>query len=471
MLTTPNAEYNVLFEGLPAGSLRHRDHRFEWTRREFADWADGVAARHGYQVELSGIGPGDPEVGCPTQMAVFTPVTRSSRSPDCRLVVLIGVSGSGKSTFAARHFLPTEVISSDFCRGLVSDDENDQAATSDAFEVLHFIAGKRLAAGRLTVIDATNVQPECPQAAGRAGPAAPRAGGGDRSRRARAGLRRSATPRGPTGHFGPHVVRNQQSPAAPLPAGPAPRGLPPGLRPVGRRGDRGGAVSSGSRSGTTGGRARPFDIIGDVHGCCDELAELLGRARLRQVEPDGSSRAATRTAARALFLGDLVDRGPATPAVLRLVMDMVAAGTGVCVPGNHEVKLLRALQRAQRDHRRHGLAESLAQLGGRAARVLQGGGRLPRRLVSHYVLDDGKLVVAHAGLQRDAGAGLGGGPGLRPLRRDHRRDRRVRPAGPLPWAEDYRGKAMVVYGHTPVPEPDGSTGRSTSTPAASSAAS
>lgn len=80
--------------------------------------------------------------------------------PELSLVVLIGPSGSGKSTFAKQHFKPTEVLSSDFCRGLVSDDENDQAATNDAFEVLHFIARKRLAAGKLTAIDATNVQPE-----------------------------------------------------------------------------------------------------------------------------------------------------------------------------------------------------------------------------------------------------------------------------------------------------------------------
>src|SRR5438067_12272327 len=80
--------------------------------------------------------------------------------PELALVVLIGASGSGKSTFAAKHFLPTEVISSDFCRGLVADDENDQAATNPAFEVLHFIASKRLEAGRLTVVDATNVQRE-----------------------------------------------------------------------------------------------------------------------------------------------------------------------------------------------------------------------------------------------------------------------------------------------------------------------
>src|SRR3954467_4498470 len=90
-----------------------------------------------------------------------TAVTRMIFSiPKLSLVVLIGPSGSGKSTFARKHFLRSEVISSDYCRGLVSDDENDQAATKDAFEVLHFIASKRLARGRLTVVDATNVQPE-----------------------------------------------------------------------------------------------------------------------------------------------------------------------------------------------------------------------------------------------------------------------------------------------------------------------
>ncbi len=71
ILTTPNVEYNVLFETLPAGTLRHRDHRFEWTRDEFAAWSDGVASRHGYAVTLSGIGPADAEHGTPTQMAVF----------------------------------------------------------------------------------------------------------------------------------------------------------------------------------------------------------------------------------------------------------------------------------------------------------------------------------------------------------------------------------------------------------------
>jgi len=80
--------------------------------------------------------------------------------PEISLVVLIGPSGSGKSSFARRLFKPTEVLSSDYCRGLVSDDENDQAATGDAFDVLHYIARKRLAAGKLTVVDATNIRLE-----------------------------------------------------------------------------------------------------------------------------------------------------------------------------------------------------------------------------------------------------------------------------------------------------------------------
>src|ERR1700722_4827762 len=78
--------------------------------------------------------------------------------PELSLVLLVGPSGCGKSSFGRKHFLPTEVVSSDFCRGLVSDNQNDQSATGDAFELLHMIVGKRLARGKLTVVDATNVQ-------------------------------------------------------------------------------------------------------------------------------------------------------------------------------------------------------------------------------------------------------------------------------------------------------------------------
>src|ERR1700734_4085178 len=85
---------------------------------------------------------------------------RTIEIPELSFVALIGASGSGKSTFGRRHFLPTEVLSSDFFRGLVSDDENDQAATGDAFDALYYMLAKRLARGRLTVVDATNVRPE-----------------------------------------------------------------------------------------------------------------------------------------------------------------------------------------------------------------------------------------------------------------------------------------------------------------------
>ena len=84
----------------------------------------------------------------------------SIKFPRLSLVVLLGHSGSGKSTFVREHFRPTEVLSSDACRAMISDDENDQAVTKDAFDVLRFVAGKRLTRGRLTVIVATNVQPE-----------------------------------------------------------------------------------------------------------------------------------------------------------------------------------------------------------------------------------------------------------------------------------------------------------------------
>ena len=164
VVTTPNAEYNRHFDGLAPGALRHRDHRFEWTRAEFRAWAGRVAGAYGYRARFLPVGPEHPDDGPPTQLAVFEqdgrvtapeapgrtapePRERAVREltvPELSLVLLVGVTGSGKSTFARAHFKPTEVISSDFCRGLVADDENDQSATPAAFELLRFIAGTRL---------------------------------------------------------------------------------------------------------------------------------------------------------------------------------------------------------------------------------------------------------------------------------------------------------------------------------------
>jgi protein phosphatase len=203
----------------------------------------------------------------------------------------------------------------------------------------------------------------------------------------------------------------------------------------------------------------PFDVVGDVHGCFDELRELLDRLGYgvaeRQDEDAGTGYAVTPPAGRtAVFLGDLVDRGPKPPAVLRLVMGMVAAGTALCLPGNHDDKLLRALK-GRKVRIAHGLAETLAQLAAEPAGFRERVGAFLDGLVSHYVLDDGNLVVAHAGM-KEAYQGRASGAvrdfalfgdttgetdelGL-PVRRD--------------WAAAYRGEAMVVYGHTPVAAPE-----------------
>jgi protein phosphatase len=116
-----------------------------------------------------------------------------------------------------------------------------------------------------------------------------------------------------------------------------------------------------------------------------------------------------------VFLGDLVDRGPDTPGVLRTVMAMVGGGTASCVPGNHDVKLMRAL-RGRKVSLTHGLAESVAQLATESEEFRQEVASFVDDLVSHYVLDDGRLVVSHAGMKQDAGPRLGCGAGLRPLR-------------------------------------------------------
>jgi protein phosphatase len=369
--------------------------------------------------------------------------------PQLSLVVLIGASGSGKSTFARANFLPTEVLSSDACRGLVADDENDQSATNDAFDVLHFVAAKRLAAGRLTVVDATNVQEEArrplielarqyhvlPVAIVLNVPEA-------------VCHERNATR--PERSFGPHVVRRQS------------RDLRRSLRSLRREGFRHLHVLSSVEEVAAATIERqplwndrrddrgPFDLIGDVHGCLEELDALLDE--LGWTPPAESGARSHPDGRRAIFLGDLVDRGPDTPGVLRRAMAMVEAGTALAVPGNHDVRLVRKLR--GRDVRvTHGLAESLEQLEGEDHDFGVQAASFLDALVSHYVLDGGRLVVAHAGMREEM-QGRGSGRvrefalygettgetdefGL-PVRYD--------------WASEYRGAATVVYGHTPVPE-------------------
>ena len=373
--------------------------------------------------------------------------------PELSLVVMIGPSGCGKSTFARKHFKTTEVLSSDFCRGLVADDENDQSATREAFEVLHFIAAKRLSAGRLTVVDATNVQPDARKplvALARQYHVLPVAlvlNVPERTCVDRNRLR-------PDRNFGPHVVRNQA------------QDLRRSIRGLEREGFRhvhiltsqeeieGATVELQPLWNNRKYEHGPFDIIGDVHGCFDELAELLERLGYKVVEDSGDYRVTPPEGRKVIFVGDLVDRGPKIPAVLRLAMSMVEAGYALCVPGNHDMKLLRKL-RGREVQITHGLADSLRQLEAESSEFREQVAKFLDALVSHYVLDDGRLVVAHAGM-KDEMQGRGSGK-VREFALYGETTGETDEFG-LPvrvnWAAEYRGQATVVYGHTPVAEPE-----------------
>ena len=370
--------------------------------------------------------------------------------PELSLVVLIGPSGSGKSTFARTRFAPTEVLSSDAFRALVSDDENDQSATDDAFAALHVVAARRLARGRLTVIDATNVQPEARRplvALAREYHVLPVAIVLDLPER----LCQERNEERPDRNFGPHVIRNQASQ------------LRRSLRGLGREGFRHVHVLRSPQEVDAASVARqplwnnrktdrgPFDIIGDVHGCCDELECLLqdlGYARNHDGvfgHPEGR---------RAVFLGDLVDRGPRIADTLRTVMAMCDAGTALCVPGNHDIKLKRKL-----DGRdvvvSHGLERTLAELEHATSEFRATVQQFIDGLVSHYVFDEGRLVVAHAGLKESLQGR--GSARVRDFALFGETTGETDEFGlPVryPWAAEYRGAATVVYGHTPVPSPE-----------------
>lgn len=371
--------------------------------------------------------------------------------PELCVIMLVGISGSGKSSFARRHFLPTEVVSSDVCRGLISDDENNQKVSSEAFDLLYTIAEKRLQHGKLTVLDATHVQPG-----------------------SRAGVRQLAKRQDvltiaivldvpletcklrnderEDRNFGDHVLYRQQ------------RQLRQACKQLRKEGFRYVHVLKSPEQierveivrkplwNNKRDDAGPFDIIGDVHGCCDELEKLLHKLGYEPWQhtwrhPEGR---------RAFFVGDLVDRGPRNLDALFLARDMVAAGQALCVPGNHEIKFLRYLT-GKNVKLNHGLEKTVAEIEAlpaeAQAQVKQEAADFIENLVSHYVLDDGKLVVAHAGLKAAYQGRSSGRVRSFALYGDTTGE--IDSFGlpvRLDWAAEYRGEALVVYGHVPVPE-------------------
>lgn len=378
--------------------------------------------------------------------------------PELSLIVLIGTSGAGKSTFARRHFRPTEIVSSDYCRGVVDDDENSLDATTDAFDLLHFIVRKRLQRGRLTVVDATNVQPEARKKLIELA----------REHYVQAtaivlhipiDIAQARNDQRPERNFGPHVIRNQY------------RQLRRSFRGLKREGFRYIHVlkSVEEAEAVTITREKlwndkkeltgPFDIIGDVHGCFTELRELLAQlgyqvSKHRDREQNHGYTVLPPEGRTAVFVGDLADRGPASNEVFRLVMSMVENGGALCVCGNHDAKLLKHLK-GKSVNLKHGLAATLEQLKNEPPAFLEELRNFLNGLISHYVLDGGRLVVAHAGLREEMQGRASGVVrsfclygettgeidefGL-PVRYD--------------WAKEYNGQAIVVYGHTPVPEPE-----------------
>ena len=373
------------------------------------------------------------------------------------MVVLVGISGSGKSTFAKRVFKETEIISSDKCRGMVAD-ENSQTAETDEFELLHYVASKRLQNGHLTVVDATNVQTEARRLLVQLAkkyhclPVAIVLDVPEKVCHARNEERLDR-------NFEKNVVGHQRSQ------------LSRSIKNLKKEGFRQIHVLSSveeiegiqsvqkeklynNKQDISG----PFDIIGDIHGCINETMELLTKLGYSIGKTDDDNvtfgyRVERPEGRKALFLGDLVDKGPDSPAALKLVMSMVKAGVAYCVLGNHDMKLQRYLN-GKNVQINHGLDKTVEQLTHESEEFKNIVKGFLNEMVSHYVFDQGKLVVAHAGL-KEAMQG-----------RESRAVRAFCMFGEttgeideygLPvrynWAQDYRGKAMVVYGHTPVAKP------------------
>ena len=362
--------------------------------------------------------------------------------PEFCLVAMIGGTSSGKSSFALKHFKSTEVLSSDCFRGMVCDDENCQSVSGDAFDLLFYAANKRLNNMKLTVIDATNIQQSArKQIIDLA-----------REQNVHAAaivlnlpeeVMQARNKARPERNFPERVIRQHA------------RDVKRSIRGLKREGFRFVYVINSLEQlenteivrtklwNDKKDRHGPFDIIGDIHGCCDELELLLDKLGYLKTDgvyahPDGR---------QAAFLGDFCDRGNRNADVLRLVMDMVKAGNAIAVPGNHDVKLLKYL-RGKSVGMTHGIDKTVAEIEARGEAFKQEAADFIESLISHYVLDDGKLVIAHAGLKQ---AYIGRGSArVREFclygETTGETDSYGLPVR-LDWAADYRGRATVVYGH------------------------
>ena len=382
--------------------------------------------------------------------------------PDFALVCLIGPSGAGKSTLAAAHFLDTEVVSSDRCRARVADDETAMDANEEAFELLQATVAIRLRRRRLTVVDATSVRRE------------------DRASLVALARLHHALPVALVLDVDPRLCAERNANRAGRPDGEGvPRrhsqALRRGLKGLGKEGFRAVRVLRTPEDIAALEIVReplytdqrdahgPFDIVGDVHGCLEELAELLERLGYR-IEPyvpfDAGAEAGGERpivarhpeGRQVIFVGDIADRGPRNVDCWRLVMGMCEAGSARAVVGNHDYKLNGWL-RGRKVTLAHGLDLTVAELERASAGFRERLSAFVYDLRSHLWLDGGALVVAHAGLKAEMHGR--GSAAVRAFAMYGETNGEVDEFGlpvRLDWAREYRGEAAVVYGHVPAPD-------------------
>ena len=375
--------------------------------------------------------------------------------PNTALIILCGPSSSGKSTFAKNNFLPTEVISSDYCRAMLSDNENDLTVTKEAFELLHFIVAQRLKLNKRVVVDATNIQVDGRKklfALAKKHHVLTTIIAFDMPSDLIKKRHRNRTDR----NFSEQILWKQF------------QQFKSSLRQFKKEGFKSITVLKGEDQASKAlinyrplyndltHEKGPFDIIGDVHGCFDELRELLKNLGyvVRKKSSDSIYGYTVKAPKRrkVIFVGDLTDRGPKSLDVLKLVMRMVKDGTALCVCGNHDAKLLKALS-GKNVKLSHGLDLTMEQLENTSEDFKKEVVKFLSKLISHYVLMNGKLVVAHAGIPENMQGRASStvrsfclyGDTTGKLNQYNRPER-------LDWAKDYEGKAMVVYGHVTVAE-------------------
>ncbi len=377
----------------------------------------------------------------------MSPARQTIAVPRFALVVLMGPSGAARKEFAWKWFPRGSIVSVDRCREMVADDSSADSASAEALALLETWVAARTRLGRLTVVDTPGFDP-----------------------RFRARML--------------ELARQYHAPAfliaIDLDAEPARERGRSGAKQSSRwrRGrqyrrfrkalERAGA-EGWNRAVTVNGRLAgvevairplrvecdvppPYDLIGDIHGCYQELRDLLEKLGYRKDPVQGYRHPRGR---RVIFVGDLVDRGPDSLSVLQLAMTMKRAGNALVTLGNHDNKLLNYLVggRVRIDH---GLELTVAELeavdpGARKALVQDITAWL-RGLPPYLMLDQGRLVVAHAGLPEHlhgrlsrvvtACAVYGA---VRPVWHHDR------PGGETDWPASYHGKALVVFGHTPTP--------------------